>query len=87
MKFTHFPATINRNDLNSTFNTNVNSAHMVTSAFLPLLRKGTRKRVVNLSVYLHYRLIQPLSQPECREENISECNTNVKQVHHNGLNY
>ncbi|RAH77757.1 short chain oxidoreductase [Aspergillus japonicus CBS 114.51] len=36
-------------DLNSTFRTNVTSAHMVTSAFLPLLKQGTLKKVVNVS--------------------------------------
>jgi len=37
------------NDLDSTFNSNVTSAHIVTSAFLSLLRKGTQKKVVNIS--------------------------------------
>ncbi|POR36187.1 Putative short chain oxidoreductase [Tolypocladium paradoxum] len=36
-------------DLDKTLNTNVTSAHLVTSAFLPLLKKGTLKKVVNLS--------------------------------------
>ncbi|PYI33555.1 short chain oxidoreductase [Aspergillus indologenus CBS 114.80] len=36
-------------DLDSTFRTNVTSAHMVTSAFLPLLKQGTLKKVVNVS--------------------------------------
>ncbi|MCJ1436913.1 hypothetical protein MMC27_006296 [Xylographa pallens] len=35
--------------LESTFNSNVTSAHIVTSAFIPLLRKGTQKKVVNIS--------------------------------------
>ncbi|MCJ1404072.1 hypothetical protein MMC11_007297 [Xylographa trunciseda] len=35
--------------LNSTFNNNVTSAHIVTSAFLPLLRKGSQKKVANIS--------------------------------------
>ncbi|MCJ1383292.1 hypothetical protein MMC17_006405 [Xylographa soralifera] len=35
--------------LNSSFNSNVTSAHIVTSAFLPLLRKGTQKKVANIS--------------------------------------
>ncbi|MCJ1395420.1 hypothetical protein MMC18_008306 [Xylographa bjoerkii] len=35
--------------LNSTFNSNVTSAHIVTSAFLPLLRRGTQKKVANIS--------------------------------------
>ncbi|PLB46550.1 putative short chain oxidoreductase [Aspergillus steynii IBT 23096] len=39
----------NMDDLNETFNTNVTSAHMVTSAFLPLLRKGERRVIANIS--------------------------------------
>ncbi|KAH7312569.1 short-chain dehydrogenase-like protein [Stachybotrys elegans] len=35
--------------LESTFRTNVTSAHLVTSAMLPLLRKGSLKKVVNVS--------------------------------------
>jgi len=35
--------------LNATFNSNVTSAHIVTSAFLPLLRKGSLKKVANIS--------------------------------------
>ncbi|PYH80975.1 short-chain dehydrogenase-like protein [Aspergillus uvarum CBS 121591] len=48
MPFT--PAAIStQSDLDSTFRTNVTSAHMVTSAFLPLLKRGTLKKVVNVS--------------------------------------
>ncbi|KAJ8064647.1 hypothetical protein OCU04_006970 [Sclerotinia nivalis] len=36
-------------DLDSTFNSNVTSAHIVTSTFLPLLKKGTEKKVINMS--------------------------------------
>jgi len=36
-------------DLDSTFTANVTSVHIVTSTFLPLLRKGTQKKVVNIS--------------------------------------
>ncbi|KAF9890479.1 hypothetical protein FE257_005884 [Aspergillus nanangensis] len=36
-------------DLNETFHANVTSTHMVTQAFLPLLRKGDRKLVTNIS--------------------------------------
>ncbi|KAL6233635.1 hypothetical protein BDW75DRAFT_231832 [Aspergillus navahoensis] len=39
-------------DLDSTFHTNVTSAHTVTSAFLPLLKKGTQKKVINISTSL-----------------------------------
>lgn len=37
-----------RNDLNETFDTNVSGTHRVTKAFLPLLRRGQKKLVVNL---------------------------------------
>jgi hypothetical protein len=30
------------------FDTNVNGAHIVTSAFVPLLQKGQLKKVINL---------------------------------------
>ncbi|PYI08315.1 short-chain dehydrogenase-like protein [Aspergillus sclerotiicarbonarius CBS 121057] len=40
------------NDLDSVFHTNVTSAHIVTSAFLPLLKKGTQKKVINISTTL-----------------------------------
>jgi len=36
-------------DLNETLNSNVTSAHNVTSAFLPLLKKGTEKKVINMT--------------------------------------
>ncbi|PLB54178.1 NAD(P)-binding protein, partial [Aspergillus steynii IBT 23096] len=39
-------------DLESTFTTNVTSTHLVTSAFLPLLQKGTLKKVLNVSTTL-----------------------------------
>ncbi|RAK98105.1 SDR family oxidoreductase [Aspergillus ibericus CBS 121593] len=39
-------------DLDSVFHTNVTSAHIVTSAFLPLLKKGTQKKVINISTTL-----------------------------------
>ncbi|KAJ5751962.1 hypothetical protein N7520_008879 [Penicillium odoratum] len=39
-------------DLESTFTTNVTSAHLVTSAFLPLLKKGNLKKVANISTTL-----------------------------------
>ena len=38
----------NRDNLNEIFNTNVTSSHMVTQAFLPLLRNGEKKVVVNM---------------------------------------
>ncbi|KAI4236557.1 MAG: hypothetical protein L6R40_006113 [Gallowayella cf. fulva] len=37
------------NNLSETFNANVASVHNVTSAFLPLLRKGSQKKVFNIS--------------------------------------
>ncbi|GES63260.1 short-chain oxidoreductase [Aspergillus terreus] len=39
-------------DLDDTFHANVTSTHMVTQAFLPLLRKGERKLVTNISTTL-----------------------------------
>ncbi|RAK89142.1 short-chain dehydrogenase-like protein [Aspergillus costaricaensis CBS 115574] len=42
----------NMDNLDSVFHTNVTSAHLVTSAFLPLLRKGNLKKVVNISTTL-----------------------------------
>lgn len=41
-----------REDLDDTFHANVTSTHMVTQAFLPLLRKGERKLVTNMCVPL-----------------------------------
>jgi len=37
------------NDLIPIFNVNVNSVHLVTKYFLPLLRKGQKKEIVNIS--------------------------------------
>lgn len=37
-----------RTDLESTFKINVAGVHYVTSALLPLLRKGSRKEIVNM---------------------------------------
>ncbi|KAF2803101.1 short chain oxidoreductase [Mytilinidion resinicola] len=39
-------------NLSSTFSTNVLSVHLVTSAFIPLLKKGTEKKVFNVSTTL-----------------------------------
>ncbi|KAJ5384143.1 Short-chain dehydrogenase/reductase SDR [Penicillium concentricum] len=36
-------------NLNETFNVNVTAAHLVSRAFLPLLRKGEKKTVINIS--------------------------------------
>ncbi|PWY93008.1 NAD(P)-binding protein [Aspergillus sclerotioniger CBS 115572] len=50
------PATPNgietMDDLDSVFHTNVISAHLVTSAFLPLLKNGIQKKVINISTTL-----------------------------------
>jgi NAD(P)-dependent dehydrogenase (short-subunit alcohol dehydrogenase family) len=35
-------------DLDKVLHTNVTGAHMVTSAFLPLLKEGKEKKVVNM---------------------------------------
>ncbi|PYI16078.1 short chain oxidoreductase [Aspergillus violaceofuscus CBS 115571] len=40
------------NDLTSSFNVNVNGPHLVTREFLPLLRRGTAKKIVNISTTL-----------------------------------
>ncbi|KAJ5467893.1 hypothetical protein N7475_005645 [Penicillium sp. IBT 31633x] len=37
------------NNLNETFNVNVMGPHLVSRAFLPLLRKGEKKTVINIS--------------------------------------
>ncbi|OJJ70131.1 hypothetical protein ASPBRDRAFT_156701 [Aspergillus brasiliensis CBS 101740] len=42
----------NMDNLDSVFRTNVSSAHMVTSAFLSLLKKGDHKKVINVSTTL-----------------------------------
>lgn len=39
-------------DLESTFTTNVTSTHLVSSAFLPLLKRGQLKKVANISTTL-----------------------------------
>lgn len=39
-----------RNNLNELFNMNVTSVHQVTQAFLPLVRKGEKKIVINMCV-------------------------------------
>ncbi|TGO30952.1 hypothetical protein BPAE_0002g00430 [Botrytis paeoniae] len=36
-------------DLDSVLNSNVTSAHIVTSTFLPLLKRGAQKKVINMS--------------------------------------
>ncbi|KAI3007358.1 hypothetical protein CBS147346_3167 [Aspergillus niger] len=42
----------NMDNLDTVFHTNVSSAHMVTSAFLPLLKNGNQKKVINISTTL-----------------------------------
>lgn len=37
-----------RSDLNDTFNVNVAGPHTMIQAFLPLLRKGAMKKIVNM---------------------------------------
>ncbi|KAJ5486791.1 hypothetical protein N7530_001091 [Penicillium desertorum] len=39
-------------NLNETFNVNVTAPHLVSRAFLPLLRKGEKKTVINISTTL-----------------------------------
>jgi NAD(P)-dependent dehydrogenase (short-subunit alcohol dehydrogenase family) len=43
-----------RDNLNDIFHTNVTSVHHVTQAFLPLLRKGEKKVVINMWVTNHH---------------------------------
>ncbi|KAK2827854.1 hypothetical protein FQN49_007278 [Arthroderma sp. PD_2] len=50
-------------DLDSTFNSNVTSAHLVTSAFLPLLKKGSLKKVANISTTLGSIGMAPTFKP------------------------
>ncbi|THC96007.1 hypothetical protein EYZ11_004506 [Aspergillus tanneri] len=49
--------------LTETFNTNVTGTHMVTSAFLPLLRKGERKLVTNISSTMGSITMAPIYKP------------------------
>ena len=44
----HGPA-IDLSSLTAAFNTNVASVHRVTLAFLPLLKQGTQKKIINIS--------------------------------------
>jgi NAD(P)-dependent dehydrogenase (short-subunit alcohol dehydrogenase family) len=39
---------LNRDNLNEVFNVNVTAPHLVSRAFLPLLRKGEKKTVINM---------------------------------------
>lgn len=50
----HSDALIFRDNLNDIFHTNVTSVHNVTQAFLPLLRKGEKRVVVNMWVMIHH---------------------------------
>ncbi|EAW09068.1 SDR family oxidoreductase [Aspergillus clavatus NRRL 1] len=52
----------NMEELTETFHTNVTGAHLVTSAFLPLLREGRRKVVVNISTTLGSCTLSPTFQ-------------------------
>ncbi|KAF7125439.1 hypothetical protein CNMCM5793_001617 [Aspergillus hiratsukae] len=49
-----------RGDLTQTFHTNVTGTHNVTRAFLPLLRSGRRKLVVNISTTLGSMTLAPV---------------------------
>ncbi|KAH1613651.1 hypothetical protein KXX31_004426 [Aspergillus fumigatus] len=49
-----------RDDLTETFHTNVTGTHNVTRAFLPLLREGRRKLVVNISTTLGSMTLAPV---------------------------
>lgn len=40
--------TLKGSDLTEVFNTNVVSAHIMTSALLPALRRGKEKKIVNM---------------------------------------
>lgn len=40
-----------RNDLEYTLRTNVSSVHSVTQSFLPLLQKGSLRKIINMSVF------------------------------------
>lgn len=43
-----FANEIQRDNLNEIFNLNVTGVHEVTRAFLPLLRRGEKKAVINM---------------------------------------
>ncbi|RHZ60695.1 uncharacterized protein CDV56_105552 [Aspergillus thermomutatus] len=49
-----------QDDLTETFHTNVTGTHNVTRAFLPLLREGQRKLVVNISTTLGSMTLAPV---------------------------
>ncbi|KAF4265721.1 hypothetical protein KXV27_003975 [Aspergillus fumigatus] len=51
---------VKRDDLTETFHTNVTGTHNVTRAFLPLLREGRRKLVVNISTTLGSMTLAPV---------------------------
>lgn len=52
MLLSNAPLTLGRDNLDTVFHTNVSSAHMVTSAFLPLLKNGNQKKVINMCVFI-----------------------------------
>ena len=56
MKFNRLIANSYRDNLNEMFNLNVTGVHEVTRAFLPLLRRGEKKAVINMLVVLNDRL-------------------------------
>ncbi|OJJ76668.1 hypothetical protein ASPBRDRAFT_39154 [Aspergillus brasiliensis CBS 101740] len=47
------------NDLEETFLVNVKGVHIVTKGFLPLLRKGDKKRIINISTSAGSIQLQP----------------------------
>ncbi|KAH1356701.1 hypothetical protein KXX33_007170 [Aspergillus fumigatus] len=51
---------VKRDDLTETFHTNVTGTHNVTREFLPLLREGRRKLVVNISTTLGSMTLAPV---------------------------
>jgi NAD(P)-dependent dehydrogenase (short-subunit alcohol dehydrogenase family) len=44
----HLTLDLDRADLSESFNINVTGPHIVTTKFLPLLRKGQAKKIVNM---------------------------------------
>ncbi|PNS21057.1 hypothetical protein CAC42_3394 [Sphaceloma murrayae] len=51
-------------DLNEHFNTNVVGTHNVTTAFLPLLRKGAQKKVINISTTMASKQLSHVFKPQ-----------------------
>ncbi|KAJ5667691.1 Short-chain dehydrogenase/reductase SDR [Penicillium maclennaniae] len=69
------------NDLNEIFNTNVTAVHMVSQACLPLLRKGYKRVVINVSTTLgSIARAKVYAQGRCPAYKISKAALNMLSV-------